>query len=501
MLGNRAESTLWFGYFVAISISFFGDFLHLPYGSYASQRVLLCLYLVVFASLGVWHLMMRAHLKNTDNLSFIFVAISAFLFLIHALFSDGYLRWIEPMMFALFIVGSVYFGAVINDCLSYKKVVSGFLIITITAMFFYAGMTVNYYLFTIADKNFDVGEIIPWGFFNIRYWSHTATWLIPILPLAIKLSLPGPRRLRYFFVCFTAAIWIWILLMSTARGSIISLSVGTIVAFLVFGRNAFPWAKIQAFFILIGVGGWLLLSIILPSVIFGELEVRSISTSTSGRLSLWAEAFEMSLQNFPLGMGSQSWLTHDLLTSMYIEAPKFGHPHNMYLMWAAEYGWLTVFALSLVAVSGTKHLRHKRDLLEKEASSSDEYQILIALTVSVVAGAFHAGLSAVFMAPASMLIALFLLALFWSAILPTTVRNGLAAPGLRRLMPRVFVMLCVLGISVAWLAAVFSYHKEMESDLAYYYENVPGGLMPRFWLHGNFPRNPGLAPDLLRKPE
>lgn len=488
-MGQRSALwALWLGYSIALVLSFFGDFLPLIYGSYASQRILLCLYLIAFVLIGVWHTITHCYREPKVLWTLVLVAISASNFLLQPLFFESPFRWVEPVMFALFIMGSVYSGAAIQKLGDSVSLFIGFLVITVVVAFFYAGVAINYYLFSISDVDFDIGNIIPWGFFNIRYWSHTATWLVPIFPLALVI-LPPEHRLWRFCVYFTAAIWMWVLLMSAARGTVISLSVGTVVVFLVFGRRALPWAKILGVFFMLGVGVWLFLSVLLPSLVFGELEIRSVSVTSSGRLAIWSEALRMSFQNMPWGMGAQSWLTHDLLTSNYIDAPKLAHPHSMYLMWAAEYGWLTVLALALVGVSGARHLFAKREVLRLEASSEKGHHILVALTVSVVAGVVHAGFSAVFMAPVSMLLALFIFALFWSVILSPAAPSDEVALGVSRLVPAIAAILLLLAISIAWLTSVFSYHRAMEKDFSYYQENVPGGLMPRFWLHGNFPRH------------
>ena len=75
-------------------------------------------------------------------------------------------------------------------------------------------------------------------------------------------------------------------------------------------------------------------------------------------------------------------------------------------------------------------------------------------------------------------------------ILPPAATPDSVALGVSKLVPAIAALLLLLAISIAWLTSVFSYHWAMEKDLPDYHENVPGGLMPRFWLHGNFPRHP-----------
>src|SRR5690606_10260322 len=97
------------------------------------------------------------------------------------------------------------------------------------------------------------------------------------------------------------------------------------------------------------------------------VQIRSIKADSSGRIPLFIEAWQMSLQNFPFGMGPQSWLMHETLTDVYANSKQFGHPHNMYLMWAAEYGWILLVALGLVVAQCIRYFwRRRRQVIEAE---------------------------------------------------------------------------------------------------------------------------------------
>jgi len=200
----------------------------------------------------------------------------------------------------------------------------------------------------------------------------------------------------------------------------------------------------------------------------------------------------MSLENFPLGMGSQSWLTHDILTEGYQRSPKFGHPHNMYLMWAAEYGWLLIGAFLMLVGQAVQLFWRRRN--EVRAGDNNELALpLAAFTASVSAALLHAGVSAVFMAPGSMLIGFLVLCVFWALITPES-RPVTPKRPKARVLAAVFVGLLISAPCIYWLNEVAAYHKAMESDLEFYYENVPAGTLPRFWFHGNFPRHPSQMP-------
>jgi len=298
------------------------------------------------------------------------------------------------------------------------------------------------------------------------------------------------------FVLVGAGLWWWILLLTTGRGSALGIAFGMILTMLLFGRKALPWLRLSLVYLFAGVIIWLLLSVIVPSFMADGVQVRSIKADSSGRMPLFIEAWAMSMQNFPFGMGPQSWLTHETLTENYANSKKFGHPHNMYLMWAAEYGWILLAALGLVVVQAISYFWAKRrQVLAGE--SADHVFLLAGFTASVSAAMFHAGVSAVFMAPGSMLVGLFVLIAFWALIVPNRCApeaDNATMPSLRnRTVAAIFASVLVLGVWFAWMKEVVIYYQDMRHDEVNAYESVGEGILPRFWFHGNFPRRDTLS--------
>lgn len=199
----------------------------------------------------------------------------------------------------------------------------------------------------------------------------------------------------------------------------------------------------------------------------------------------------MSLQNFPWGMGSQSWLTHSVLSKEYMSAKTLGHPHNMYLLWAAEYGWALLGLVAVLMVVTLKRLLALRNMIE--FGSQQHALLIVAFTASCLAGISHAGISAVFLVPASMAVAVLVFGVFWALIstptdnapIPKVLTNGVTS---RQARPKLVVAFLVLVAGVAWLQEVWRYHEAMEADLVIYAESPNAPLLPRFWLHGYFPR-------------
>lgn len=96
-----------------------------------------------------------------------------------------------------------------------------------------------------------------------------------------------------------AGLWWWIILLSTSRGTILGLLFGTLLVVLLFGRYSLPWLKLFLFYLVIGVLVWLLLSVLIPSLLAGQVELRSVSTDSAGRMPLFVEAWSMSLKELP----------------------------------------------------------------------------------------------------------------------------------------------------------------------------------------------------------
>lgn len=460
------------------------------FGKYASQRLFLSF---LIGGLVVYSGVIVAFWGKLKKSSFLFLVCLVCLFFecVFLPFSKESCFWSEPGMYAFFILAMALTAAALTGI----RLSDSYVRLWVTAIallcFLYGAMSVNIYLFALSDGVTKMSDYIPWGFVNIRYWSHLATWLLPLLPLAVLVGPLKEQRLWRWGVTLGAGLWWWIVFLSTARGSMAGIASGTVIAAVIFGRNSLPWLRVLGVHLLTGAVIWLLLTVIIPSFFVGEVQLRPIKLDSSGRWPLFVEAWRMSLENFPFGMGPQSWLTHEILTEEYAASRKFAHPHNMYLMWAAEYGWLLIAVMALVCVQALRYLWRARN---RAAAAADSHRLLLltGFTASVAAAMTHAGVSAVFMAPASMLIGLFVLIGFWALILPEPDKSGGAVPGER---PRKFrtalylALIMVLAVAwMAWVREVWIYYQDMREDEKTYYEEGEGGIMPRFWLHGNFPR-------------
>ena len=476
-----------------VLISLFSDFMPTVFGAYADQRFFQIGLLWAATALALtWRLSDR---KRQSILSVnwpAFFVSSAFL-LLTIPNASGDFSWVEPGMYGLYFAAFSIVGWRIYEQGITVLTAVVFSYVVAIGCFFYAAMTMTVYLFAITDAFSDLTDVIPWGFVNMRYWSHMATWLLPILPLALMY---GPMRKNTLWrvgVSFSAAIWWWMVFMTTSRGSMLSIALAGLFACLLYRRAAFSWLTRSFRFLAFGGLAWGILSFAIPSVGSEEITVRTLHAGSSGRIPLWFEAWHMSLNSFPFGMGPQAWIMHHGITEGFPANSRLGHPHNMYLMWAAEYGWLLLAAVFTVIVTTLKNLLTKASQVRRGAH---EYPaILVAFTVSAMAGLVHAGFSAVFIVPASMLMGFLVLSVFWALSL------GGACSEERVLAPisplakgnrlNILLAVVVLAGGVVWISEVWRYHQAMVADLNHYEEGPSAAYWPRFWFHGNFPRPEG----------
>lgn len=474
-----------------VLISLFSDFMPTLFGAYADQRFFqLGLLLVTTLAALLWVPQSYSGLKLlSDNWAALQVSAA---FLVLAIpNSSGEHAWIEPGMYSLYFITFVVLGWQICEQLVSRPAAVMLVHVMAVACFFYAAMTITVYLFAIVDGFSTLTDIIPWGFVSMRYWSHIATWMLPTLPLALMYSTLNKSKFWRIGIGFTAGIWWWMIFMTTARGSMLSLALACAVVYVLYGRAVFPWLMISLRFIVFGGLAWLLLSLAIPSIVFEELAVRSLHVGSSGRMPLWFEAWHLSLQHFPFGMGPQSWITHEIITNNLPANSRLGHPHNMYLMWAAEYGWLLVAAIVVLLAATLRNLGIKAR--QVRAGAHEYPDVLIAFTASAVAGLVHAGFSAVFIVPASMLVGVLVLSVFWALSLQEPHRSEtISKRGRHSGYPGAIQLALACAIAVGGVVLfkdVWGYHQAMAADLHQYEEGSNGAYWPRFWFHGNFPRS------------
>lgn len=393
------------------------------------------------------------------------------------LYPNGMVTWLEPLQFACFIIIVVCLGFWLAQQENLAQRVEQVIIALSMVAFIYAVGCLYVYFFALADGKPINDDILPWGFLNIRYWSQIASWAIPLLPVAV---LAGPLK-QYaswrYALYFTLAIWFWVLLLSTARGSLLALTVSFIFILVVFRKAAWPWAKVLLATAVAGAVLWLVLTNWLPQWLFGDAYVREFSSTSSGRWPLWQEAWAMSLQHFPLGMGPFSWVSHTAITPFMQHSERFGHPHHMLLFWAAEYGWLAIMPLLALVVHAAIRIR--------QIKQAEPHQLaLLAFFASVVAAIVHSCFSAVFLTPHSLLMGLLVMTVFWSLLHQPI--KAQRAPAWLSLLFKIMAGFMLVA-TLLWLQLIAQYTKRYYYDFEHPEMGFNGVVLPRFFEHSYIP--------------
>lgn len=328
-----------------------------------------------------------------------------------------------------------------------------------------------------------ITDFLPFGFYNIRMWAHLATWLIPLSCAGICYFLSKSETFskRLYSILLTLpAFWFMILLGSGARGSLLAQLLSLAFLLFFYRSRIFDLAKIWALSFALGGLFYFVFIWSIPKLFFEENELYQILRSgDSGRLKLWIHALDLSMREFPFGLGPLSYNKETAVDGL-------GTPHSFYLLWAAEYGWLILllFILGFVLFSYPAWIKLRRSAV---AQPGDIYQM--AVQFSVLSAFLHAGVSGIFTSSVSQLVGLPILIVYFSLMARgfpslTEANRLITGVGIRF---GAFVLLLLSAITIPQIHGWWAQAKLNEP--AYIEMNrVP--LAPRFWLHGRFVEGP-----------
>lgn len=454
----------WFGLALLISLNSLT-----PY-TYDLLRFVFAGVLALLSSLS-FYLSARIHARETGLVWGVLWAV--LLTLLSVPYAYQTTTWLELYQLAVFVPTFMMLGLLLVQRGWLKTALLTLVHALPIVAFIYSVVCLYNYLFALLDNEPQLVTFLPWGFLNIRYWSQVASWVLPLLPLSLLLSPLKDNSRWKFLVYFSLAIWVWVLMLSTARGSIFSLLVSFTLCAFIFKGLVKEWLIILLKGILLGVGVWVLLSLIVHPYFVDASQLRPLSTTSSNRTILWKEALIMSWQNFPFGMGPFSWFTHDFFTEKIKRLPLYGHPHNHILLWAAEYGWLVIAPLIGVVWHAIGRLR--------KLVQNKNYRIEhVALTASVLAAFSHSLLSAVFITPYSLMFGLAVLSIFWG-LLHEDAMVATHSKATSALFKITAVSLLVLG--AWWLNYIYDYYRESRVVIEEKTHTVKGMNSPRFFQH------------------
>ncbi|EHJ06104.1 O-antigen ligase family protein [Marinobacter manganoxydans] len=480
---------------IFFSFSMFSDLMPNIFRGYDSQRFFV---LGLWSATIVYFLTRWAFLGTIPELIriYFFPVVFPLLFILLAALPPHPVPhiWVEPLQYALFLTAVVIWASAYKNLGGWdtaKELILGLLFIASL----YALMNINIYIFAALDGFSKITDVIPFGFENMRLWSQIATFILPLFALAGVLSQRFSSSLPLSFLMIGAGLWWWIALLTTSRGTIFSVVVATLFVSVMFRKYAFRVIKmllIQAF---LGLFFWILLSLYLPGL-WSENDIqRGLSFSDSGRFALWAEAIQMSLVDFPLGMGPMSWVFHQPLTAGYERFGSIGSPHNMYLLWAAEYGWLFLAILIGSTLLTLMRLRSAFPRI-RDFSESEQKHLLAGLSLSGAAGITDANFSGVFISPSSLFLAFFVFSQVlgilscYAAEADGKIEKATSKNSRCPLFIRLSVFILVgLALCFYWFGLI-EFFDAMSLDAETFREQERSPFAARFWLHGLFPRSP-----------
>lgn len=310
------------------------------------------------------------------------------------------------------------------------------------------------------------------NFSHIRFFAQWVSWTLPlivVLPLFIE-----QRRLRQLSYAI-APLWWALLFVSGTRATMLAMAAAIVAVPLLAGRPGQRWLRLQLLGAAAGAVCYLLGFRFVATLHSGTGLGRLAAGHSSGRLTMWSDAWRMITEHPLLGGGPQSYA----FSLEYLGS----HPHSTPLQWAAEWGLPSLAAVTvLVGAALIGWLRFAR----REYAGRDDSEALLAtaLTGSVLAAAGHGLLSGIIVMPLSQLYLAVISG--WMLFLYRRSEQPLLQLALHR-----HIALTLLAM-LTFLSLLHLAVKDVPvlPQITAAYEAEYGTLRPRFWQHGRAPVYP-----------
>lgn len=323
-----------------------------------------------------------------------------------------------------------------------------------------------------------VTDFLPFGFYNIRMWSHIATWIIPLCCSCIFLvqeKLASRRRVVTIWAIVVLGFWFMVLLGSAARGSMLAHGLAFVLMLALYRQRFWNIGKFWVYGFIFGAFLYFIFVIAVPKALFEQLGYYQVfRTGGSGRGQLWAYALSLSLESFPFGAGPLSY-------SYRTPVDAYATPHSLYFTWASEYGWLFVVAVAVIFIRFSFRAWSNANVLPPEGSG-----LKLGVQFSVLSAFIHACVSGVFTSPVSQIVGFPILAIYFAFCLDA---NKNFRPAISRGRFINYFALLFFGLSVFIIYPSYNWWHSSKQDAVPYMERNHIGLAPRFWIHGRFVGN------------
>jgi O-antigen ligase len=283
------------------------------------------------------------------------------------------------------------------------------------------------------------------GFSNYRFLNHAQTSTLPLLALLYVLT-PKASKMRWLWLGVTA-MWWTLLCVTSARGSVVGLVAGCVLAAALRRRHAWPFLKAMVLSAVAGIAIYGVFFYLIPVAAgflpFGEMAkvvARTVSDPASGRMALWVRAVELIAGNPLLGAGPLHFAHYA------VDVRNAAHPHNWALQIAGEWGIPALLCLlGAVCLGARGLLRTAPAIPSADARNQHILAGLVAAGAAILVDGLLSGL--IVMPQSQLLIALYLgCALGWSTQFRTAVANADAAtPSMRQRVVTTLVLLAALA--------------------------------------------------------
>ncbi len=453
---------------------------------YDEKRLFECLLLIAIGLLALIHRHRRIALFDTISFfsraqRILLTGIVA-LGLISAILSTEPLRaLLEVALYILLFYGSLIIAG------EYQHSPDSFNRLFINIIQFSSLFCIVSFLSALVASRIESVALLHWELFtnfsHIRFFSQFQSWTLALIVLPVIWYRTNTRTYKFWLALAIASGWWFLLFSSGTRGTLLGITVATVVVTIVFGRTAIPWIKWQGVAAITGLTCFCLF-FILPTLI-SSVDTSAIQqgtvgraiTSSQGRFHLWEIALVMIQENPILGIGPMHYacgITNGIAA----------HPHSALMQIAAEWGLPVLLIVGFFWLSGiSAWIRQGRlKLLNTHpASGSLDTMLYPALLASLVTGSTHAMFSGVIIMPLSQVTMILILG-WMTGIHHTyafTTRPQLAIQF--RLINIFLPMLAIAGLLFGIIPDLINSESLLNSN------HMPSGTnhyMPRFWQQG-----------------
>lgn len=318
------------------------------------------------------------------------------------------------------------------------------------------------------------------GFANIRHFNQYQTWTLPLLVVPVLWCSRRWMVLR-IGAFGLAALWWMLMIASDVRGTALAMVVAAVGVAFIFRKQAYAWIRMQGAALVSGGMLYLVLFYLVAGVQPELVDRLSDSGQYAGRLEYWMAAGDMVQAHPWLGAGPM----HFAWPLNYFGAG--AHPHNALVQWGAEWGLPSALIVVGLSVWGFAAWARRERFAETAPARRQPPVLRVALVAAVLAGAAHAMVSGIIVAPVSQMLMVLIVGWAWgryATARPRPVRQRAMRPGIPAQ-----TMLCVLVVVAAgWISwRAQADLRTMDSRRNTFLSAVDRTILsPRYWQQGFF---------------